>query len=162
VEQTDAELVEAACRGDLAAFRRLYERHYRMAVGIAYSRLLDRHLAEDAAQEAFARGCRALATLRDASRFPHWLGVICRRTANELARTRRRHEPIRDIVESKSSSNAVATASAVREAIELLDAASRDIVMLHYFSRLSYMEIAEALAISREAVQGQKEAGRST
>ncbi len=36
------------------SFGRLYERHYRMAVGLAYSRLSDPHLAEDAAQEAFA------------------------------------------------------------------------------------------------------------
>ena len=52
MQRSDAELVAAACRGDLASFGRLYERHYRMAVGIARSRLSDGHLAEDAAQEA--------------------------------------------------------------------------------------------------------------
>jgi hypothetical protein len=48
LQYTDAELVAAACRGDLASFGRLYERHYRLAVGITRSRLSDGHLAEDA------------------------------------------------------------------------------------------------------------------
>lgn len=50
LQQSDAELVAAACQGDLASFGRLYERHYRMAVGLASSRLSDGHLAEDAGQ----------------------------------------------------------------------------------------------------------------
>jgi hypothetical protein len=57
-QQNDAELVEAACQGNLASFGELYRRHYRMAVGLACSHLADRHLAEDAAQEAFATACR--------------------------------------------------------------------------------------------------------
>ena len=84
MQRSDAELVEAACRGDQASFGLLYERHYRLAVGIARGRMSDFHLAEDAAQEAFAIACRTLATLRDPRRFPEWLGTICRRTASRL------------------------------------------------------------------------------
>jgi RNA polymerase sigma-70 factor, ECF subfamily len=66
---SDAELVKAACAGDVDSFRKLYERYYGMAVGIACSRLTDKHLAEDAAQEAFAIACRRLYSLRDTQRF---------------------------------------------------------------------------------------------
>ena len=49
-ELTEAELVEAARRGDLDSFGVLYQRHYAAMVGVAYCVLRDRHLAEDAAQ----------------------------------------------------------------------------------------------------------------
>ena len=63
---TDAELVEAARNGDVSSFGELYRRHYAAAVGIAYCALSDHHLAEDAAQEAFAVACRDLGRLRRA------------------------------------------------------------------------------------------------
>ncbi len=74
---SDAELVEAARAGDIDSFRTLYERYYGLAVGIARSRLADHHLAEDAAQEAFATVCRRLywtKRLRRGMEGAVWLG----------------------------------------------------------------------------------------
>jgi hypothetical protein len=65
LQRSDAELVTTACGGDIDSFRELYERYHAMAVGIARGRLSDLHLAEDAAQEAFAVACRRLHSLRD-------------------------------------------------------------------------------------------------
>ena len=65
-----------------------------MAAGIARSRLFDQHLAEDAAQEAFAVACQRLSSLRDTNRFPEWLGTICRRTASRMARSQNKGAPI--------------------------------------------------------------------
>jgi len=76
LDRSNKDLVAAACQGDLASFGLLYERHYRLAVGIARARLSDCHLAEDAAQEAFLIACRTLPSLRDPNRFPEWLGTI--------------------------------------------------------------------------------------
>ncbi len=160
VQRSDAELVEAACLGDLAAFGHLYERHFRMAVGIAYSRLSDRDLAEDAAQEAFALACRTLATLRDPGRFPQWLGAICRRAANRLAKTRPQHTAIDEECEGKRVSMTATASSAVREAIELLDATSREIVLLHYFSGMSYEEISGVLGRSPQSIHGHLQRAR--
>jgi RNA polymerase sigma-70 factor (ECF subfamily) len=78
LRRSDAELVAAARRGDPGSFGSLYERHYRLAVGIARRRLSDHHPAEDAAQEAFSVACRTLSTVREPSGFPQWLGSICR------------------------------------------------------------------------------------
>jgi hypothetical protein len=52
--RTEIELVNAARTGDVDCFGELYRRHYAAVVGAAYCLLADRHLAEDAAQEAFA------------------------------------------------------------------------------------------------------------
>ena len=56
-EDNERATVEAACRGDVNALAGLYERYYATMVWVAYSVLLDRGLAEDAAQQAFATAC---------------------------------------------------------------------------------------------------------
>jgi len=160
LHRTDAELVAAACQGDLASFGRLYERHYRMAVGIARSRLSDGHLAEDAAQEAFAVAYRTLPTLQDSDRFPQWLGTICRRTASRLAKGQPVHEALSENQEPASDSALAMLRLQVREAVEQLDETSREIVLLHYFSGLSYRNIAGVLDLSTQAIHGRLQRAR--
>jgi RNA polymerase sigma-70 factor (ECF subfamily) len=160
-QQNDAELVEAACQGNLASFGELYRRHYRMAVGLACSHLADRHLAEDAAQEAFATACRRLSTLRDGRRFAEWLGTICRRTARRMARSRRNDAPFNhESVSTSQNNEAAATDIRVRQALERLSAAEREIVLLHYFSGLTHEEIGRMLGRSTQAVHGRLQRAR--
>ena len=160
LQPTDANLIESACRGDVASFGKLYERYYSLAVGLARSRLFDLQLAEDAAQEAFVVACRELPTLRERERFPQWFGTICRRTASRLASSQSNHE---SLVES---SQVVATpldqdlCLDVQSALLTLDELSRDIVLLHYFSGMSHESIAAALEISTAAVHGRLQRSR--
>ena len=158
---TDAELVEAARRGDLSSFGRLYERHYRMAVGIARSRLLDLHLAEDAAQEAFATACRTLATLQDADRFPQWLGTICRRAASRLVSRQPNFEPLSENHEQSVNPSQSVVQQEVQEALSQLDETAREIVLLHYFSGLSHSEIADVVELTPQAVHGRLQRART-
>jgi RNA polymerase sigma-70 factor, ECF subfamily len=151
----------AACRGDLTSFGLLYERHYRMAVGIARGRLSDCHLAEDAAQEAFAIACRRLSTLRDPRRFSQWLGSICRRTASRLDADRPAHEPLPDDPEYADDPDLQVLRLQVQEALQLLEVTSREIVILHYFSGLSYQQIGQALDLSVQSVHGRLQRARS-
>jgi RNA polymerase sigma-70 factor (ECF subfamily) len=53
-ERPDRQLVELAQRGDGDSFTELCGRYYPAMVAIAHSVIGDRHLAEDAAQQAFA------------------------------------------------------------------------------------------------------------
>ena len=82
LDPPDRELVCDARNGNVAAFTTLYERYYRLAVGLARCRLRDVHLAEDVVQEAFAIVCRDLTKLRKPEMFSQWLGTICRHTAS--------------------------------------------------------------------------------
>ena len=161
MQRSDAELVEAARRGDRASFGVLYERHYRLAVGIARGRLLDIHLAEDAAQEAFLIAYRILSTLRDPRRFPEWLGTICRRTASRLDARRVIHEPLPDDPGSAHDPDLAALRLQVRDALQLLEETSREMVVLHYFGGLSYEEIGLALGLSVQSVHGRLQRARS-
>jgi RNA polymerase sigma-70 factor (ECF subfamily) len=161
LERSDAELVEAACRGDLASFQNLYERYYRMAVGIARSRLSDWHLAEDAAQESFAIACRRLALLKDPRRFSEWLGTICRRTAGHMARSRTNHRPIDHAsVSAPQASDNKEAADRLEQALKRLPTNVREVIVLHYFSGLSYEEISQALSMTQQAVHGRLQRAR--
>jgi RNA polymerase sigma-70 factor (ECF subfamily) len=162
LQDSDAELVESACGGDVDSFRLLYERYYGMAVGIARSRLPDVHLAEDAAQEAFAVACRRLHSLRDGAKFSAWLAIICRRGAIRMARTHKRGVQLQQepVVRANSGPDGCCETARVNEAIGRLPAPAREIVQLHYFSGLSHEEIAETLKISPQAVHGRLQRAR--
>lgn len=132
-----------------------------MAVGIARSRLIDLHLAEDAAQEAFVVACRTLSTLQVANRFPQWLGTICRRTASRLASRQPNYEPLSENHEQPDDFRQLAVQQEVQDALALLDETAREIVLLHYFSGLSHNEVADVVELSPQAVHGRLQRARA-
>jgi len=160
LQPTDKDLVTAACRGDVASFGKLYERYYRLAVGIAYSRLTDIHLAEDAAQEAFAVACCTLTTLQEKDKFPQWLGTICRRKASQLAGSRPTTELLSQQCEPANDSDLAALQQRVRDSLEILDDSSREMIVLHYFSGVSHEEIASIFKLTRQAIHGRLQRAR--
>ncbi len=153
-KSTDTELVEAACKGSLSSFEDLYRRHYAAAVGIAYCVVGDRQLAEDAAQEAFAVACRDLPRLRHPDRFVSWLGTICRREAIRAAKSRFRHRLPDDTPARAESNGNEERRLVVRQSVHQLPESARQVIVLRYFSELSYQQIAEFLDISPQAVHG--------
>lgn len=82
-------LVTEARLGNLAAFGRLVESFQQMALGLAYARLRDAHLAEDAAQEAFLQAYHDLPTLRRPEAFPKWFRQIVLKHCDRLTRRKR-------------------------------------------------------------------------
>jgi RNA polymerase sigma-70 factor, ECF subfamily len=158
-ERLDAEWVAAARKGDADGFAELYRRHYVAAVGIAYATLSDRHLAEDAAQEAFAVVCRDLWRLRRDDKFVHWLNAICRKVACRLVKWKSRNglpsdRPWAAAAElgGDPSDSCAERANLVRQSMQRLPASAREIVALRYFSGLTHEQIAAALGISAQAV----------
>jgi len=86
---TDAELVEAARRGDLAAFNRLVERHQRIVYAICLRLLRDHDLADDATQDTFIRAYTALNQF-DGPTFRPWLLRIATNRSYDLLRHHQR------------------------------------------------------------------------
>lgn len=150
----------AACSGDIGSFGTLYRRYYRMAVGIAYSRLSDHHLAEDAAQEAFVVACRQLATLGRPDQFASWLGTVCRRVAVRIKKRRVPCVTINANDERAEDVPRMDTSDDVHCALAALPDQAREVIVLHYFSGLSYEQIASALGITRPAVHGRLQRAR--
>jgi RNA polymerase sigma-70 factor (ECF subfamily) len=152
-EVVDVELVETAQRGDLDSFGALYQRYYAAMVGVAYCALYDRHLAEDAAQEAFVVACRDLKRLRDAARFAGWLRGICRNVARAMARAKPDFISLQD-VPAEGGDGMAQERELVWQAVGQLPALGREAIVLHYFSGLSHEAIAVILDISPQAVHG--------
>ena len=150
-------MVEAARRGDVESLAALYRRHYATMVWLAYSILLNRDLAEDAAQQTFVRACERLADLRRADRFGPWLAAICRNEAHQLIRARRQPaglHPGDDSLYSAQPDRDNDDHALVRAAIDRLEPMYREIVILHYYNRMDYRQIAATLGIGGHTVRG--------
>ena len=155
-EDNERAAVEAACKGDSEALAGLYERYYAVMVWVAYSVLLDRGLAEDAAQQAFAKAYVKMRGLKRVDRFGPWLTTICRNAAQDMARARRRDTALQKIavVEEAAQSGSDGFDRAVKEAVDGLSPMYREVVVLHYYSGMSYSHIESVLNISGDRVKG--------
>ena len=154
-EKLEIELVEAAVDGDIASFGELAKRYYAAMVAVGYSVLTDHSLAEDAAQESLARAMVKLCGLKNKTKFAPWLAAICRNVAKDMVTARRKQvcsENIWQAVEDKAGGDE--QAETVRNAIEKLAAAERELVVLRYYNSLSYEQISAVLGISKPAING--------
>ena len=95
--ERDRALVERCQAGDSAAFGNLYARYYERLLRFCLRRLNDRHEAEDAAQEAFARAWKALPNFAGERRFYPWLTVIAGNICTDMLRRRSRSTPTDDM-----------------------------------------------------------------
>jgi RNA polymerase sigma-70 factor, ECF subfamily len=95
--ERDRALVERCQRGDSAAFGNLYARYYERLLRFCIRRLSDRHEAEDATQEAFARAWKALPNFAGERRFYPWLTVIAGNICTDALRRRARSTPTEDL-----------------------------------------------------------------
>jgi RNA polymerase sigma-70 factor (ECF subfamily) len=150
----DNVLVEQAARGDGESFTELCRRYYGAMVAIGHAILRDRHLAEDAAQQAFAKAAVNLGKLRQADQFGSWLAAICRNEAKDLAR-KRRWSPMdgeAPVVESQAGPDE--SHNIVREALNQLPAEAKEVIYLRFYDGLSYDRISTVLGISEQAING--------
>ena len=158
--EDEAQIVEAARRGDVASFGRLYERYYTMMVWLAYSVLRDHNLAEDAAQEAFAAACAELKALSRPEKFASWLSTICRNVAHRMARQRSRVIKAHSMPSVPKENRDNGREEAVREAIVGLQEMYREVVILRYYNKMSYEDIEAFLRIPRSKVKSRLFAAR--
>jgi RNA polymerase sigma-70 factor (ECF subfamily) len=147
-------LVEQAARGDGESFTELCRRYYGAMVAIGHAILRDRHLAEDAAQQAFAKAAVHLPKLRNTDQFGSWLAAICRNEARDLARARRapRVEEEPAVVEGAPGPDE--SCNIVREALDRLPAEAKEVLYLRFYDGLSYDRISAVLGISEQAING--------
>lgn len=159
-----AELVEAARRGDPAAFTALVRQFQDMAVGYAWSLLGDFHLAEDAAQDAFIQVFGELDSLREPAAFGGWLRRIVHKYCDRRTRkTRLPTVPLEGVVAQVTADvtgtdaledlERAETAAVVRRAIAALPDAQREAVTLFYIGERSQAQVAAFLDITEGTVR---------
>ena len=143
---SDSELVNAVLDGDKAAFEELVGRYERPVQAACTSVLNDRHLAADAAQEAFVSAYRKLGTLRNANTFAPWLIQIAKRCSLDILRTKRDESPLSaDIHAPKTDDNHQLDyqKQILLAAVMRLPDGDREAIMLRYFDGRSVQDVAD-------------------
>lgn len=153
-QKPDTTLVRSAIDGDAEGFTELCHRYYPAMVAIAHSVLGDRHLAEDAAQQAFAKAAVKLPQLKKENRFAGWLAVICRNIAKDIARRTENLQSADELSIPATEPRDDETTEIVRQAISTLPASERELIFLRFYDGMSYEQISAVLGISEQAING--------
>ncbi|KPL24424.1 MAG: hypothetical protein AMJ75_03730 [Phycisphaerae bacterium SM1_79] len=151
---SETELVEAAQNGHLESFGVLYERYHSAMVALAYSVLGDKELADDAAQETFAIACQKLDSLKHRDKFAGWLASICRNTARNILRSKRKTEAGDFQERTENTKMREGRRDLIREAVWKLRPADRELIVMRYYDGFSQAQISSVLDISPSAVNG--------
>src|SRR5580698_8454535 len=154
--ERDRALVQRCQAGDAAAFGNLYARYYERLLRFCLRRLNDRHEAEDAAQEAFARAWKALTRFAGDKRFYPWLTVIAGNICTDMLRRRSRSTPTDDLeltaqqplgaVADDTSEELVLAAvdgELVNRALDRLSVRHRHVLAMREGSGWTYQQIAD-------------------
>ena len=151
---SDEAIVALVARSEELALAELYDRHHRVAYGLALRVLRDEALAEDAVQEAF------LAVWRTAGRFiperakaSTWILTLVHRRAVDLVRReqRRRTEQLTEGDDARTEVSAADDAwlrlerERVQAALKKLPDTQREALELAYYGGFSQSELAERL-----------------
>ena len=148
----DRDLVEAAQRGDQAAFVDLVKLHGDGLFAIAHRIVRDVDRAEDALQDALVIAWRDLPSLRDPDRFSAWMHrVLTNVCISQATRERGRIAYLRVLpVEGPVAPDdmlSVADRDELGRAFQRLTPDERAILVLHHFVGYHLSEIAELLGV---------------
>jgi RNA polymerase sigma factor (sigma-70 family) len=154
---TDADLIEAARRGDRDAFGALVERHQRMVEAVAFSAAGRAHV-DDVVQDTFVTAWRTLDRLRDTERVRPWLRTIARNLACK-ARRRRTHDELQELTGDRTPFDDVADRE-VAAALGRLPSRYREPLVLFYYEHCTVKEVADALDLREAAVMQRLSRGR--
>lgn len=154
IVSTDAELVDAARRGDRAAFGLLYERYACVVHGIMLARVPFSD-ADDLVQEAFLLALRRLSTLRDTSAFGAWISAISRNCATQYYRDSPRHEGLTEEVTEgvQGDARVTADAAAILDVIKSLPEAYRETLIMRLVEGMTGPDIAARTGLTPGSVR---------
>ena len=159
----DAITIEAIKHGDRDRYAELVDRHARLVYAIAWSRLGDRVMSEDAVQETFIQAFRFLGTLRRPDSFGAWISRIARNVSSRVGRRHRRAlERLHRWQLDQAGATAVVQSDEVApndppvqellsETLESLSNTHRECLVLFYLKSKSIREAADALGIRESA-----------
>lgn len=164
--RSDEELIDDYLDGDTAAFRLLIERYHDALIRYLTRLMGERSAAEDAFQDTFLQIHQSLEHFDSSRRFKPWLFTIATNKGRDALRKRQRRPAISlsapisdakgrsfvDLMEMEmpdvcSSMEREELSALVQQAVDELSPRLREILLLAYFQRMSYAQIAEVVGI---------------
>lgn len=159
---SDGELIERIRAGDDTAWTALVEMHQQPVFRLAYLLLGDADDAEDAAQEAFIRAYRSLASFDATRPLRPWLLQIVANTARNRRRSLRRYLAALGRVWQAEGERSMPLgersgerweAQTLWQAVRRLGRADQEVIFLRFFLDLGEAETAAALDIAHGTVK---------
>jgi len=150
--RSDADLVNAAQRGDAAAFEELYAAYAPMVHGILLGRLTAFDAA-DVLQDVFMTAYTKLGSLREAAAFPAWIARIARNRAEDFRRGALESVELDVEYASRASQSASLEAARALAAIRELPEAYRETLMLRLVEGMTGPEIAQRTGLTHGSVR---------
>ena len=154
----DKMLVDAARRGDRAAFGRLYDRYARLVHGVLLAKVpIDE--VDDLVQDVFMTALRRLSSLRETGSFGAWLVAIARNRANDYHRHSLPEDQLTDEASDQDGTGVSARADhrgqagVVLDAIRSLSEAYRETLILRLVEGLTGPEIAARTGMTHGSVR---------
>lgn len=168
---TDESLFESYRAGDFSAFRSLVDRHHDDLMRFLTRLLSETTAADDVFQETFLQVHQAADTFDSSRRFRPWLFTIAANKARDYLRRKGRRKTLDlsapldgdrgdegssgtfvDLLEVRFPSpdaamNEAETSRLVQQALDQLPHSLREILLLAYFQKLTYAQIASELEI---------------
>jgi RNA polymerase sigma-70 factor (ECF subfamily) len=171
-QRTDEKLVEAYRKGETEAFKSLVERYHDDLLRFLIRLGGDRQIAEDAFQDAFLQVHLSLGSFDSSRRFRPWLFTIAANKARDLLRKKGRRQALElsaplgsagggarddggtfvdllqiDIPAPDEGVLGEERDAMVQRALDRLSDPLKEILLLAYFQRLTYAQIADELGI---------------
>ncbi|HEU5114213.1 MAG TPA: RNA polymerase sigma factor, partial [Candidatus Paceibacterota bacterium] len=161
MQATDADLMEAAKRGDIRAFDELVSRYSDRVYSFVSRIVGEGGAAEDAAQEAFIKVWKNRKKFEPEKNFKSWLFTIARNAAYDILR-KRKDRPFSSLEENDDGEEIAAgitdesvdlpqdfdrglAAAALRETLEDLTPDQRAAVVLHDVEGMTFDEAGKTL-----------------
>lgn len=177
-QPTDEVLFERFIDGDTAAYRTLIERYHDDLLRFLTRLVGDRAAAEDVFQETFLQVHQSAHTFDVTRRFRPWLFTIAANKGRDYLRKKIRQRTVElsapiggpdgtasfvdlmevDVPTPDAALDASERDSMVQSALAKLQPALREVLLLAYFQRLSYQQIADDLEIPLGTVKSRMHA----
>jgi len=153
----DTAHVVRAQQGDRHAFESLTVAHHSRLFKVAYGILRDRHLAEDATQQAFFEIWRSLSRLKDPSKFEGWSYRLLVRACYAEVKQKSGWVPDgemqpNDEPRARDAFGAVADRDLLERGFQHLSPEHRAVIVLRYLLDMTPEQIADTLDIPRKTV----------
>ncbi len=157
----DGSIIQECLNGDPSAFGMLVDKYKAGIYAFVYDKLRDFRDAQDVTQEVFEKAYRNLRSLRHWESFTFWLYRIARNLCRNWIRSQSRR-PDQEFIEdqdpamledlSLNSYRENQAYESLREALDSLPDAYREVLLLHYFGGMNIKDMARSLGASPTAI----------
>jgi RNA polymerase sigma-70 factor, ECF subfamily len=163
---SDADLVRQAGNGRPEAYGELARRWSPRVMAVCHARVRCETSAADLAQETLLRGFRDLVTLKAPEKFGPWLRGIAHRVCLDWLKSKQQSQvPFTRLAPDGPPENLLARGDDVGAAVDRADEVNRlmaevqslsdnlrEVLMLFYYSEMSYREMAQLLGVSTATI----------